>query len=343
MKTIIYSLVLLLAVMACKKKVLDDNSNDNAIVSVLVKNKQSDSIYIGSYNIGSKTVSLNPDGSFNDTIKVDDKGDIITMGYEENYIHIYLKKGYNSKVEFDADNLSKTLEFSGDGSENNSFIAIKNIIESEMTSMYNNSDTLSIEGFTDILNVRRGKFDFIKKNIKGLDPAFITMTDSLDKLQDNYYINEHETKQFLNNIIGKPSPKFEAYENYEGGTTSLEDLKDKFVFIDVWATWCGPCKAEIPFLKELENKYHNKNIEFVSISVDNLSAYEKWRAMIKNQNLGGVQLIANNSFKSNFIKEYKINAIPRFIFIDPDGNIISANAPRPSNKKLIELFNKAGV
>lgn len=67
---------------------------------------------------------------------------------------------------------------------------------------------------------------------------------------------------------GNPSPGFTDYENYAGGTTSLDDLKGKYVYIDVWATWCGPCKAEIPFLKEVEEEYRDKNIEFVSISID---------------------------------------------------------------------------
>jgi thiol-disulfide isomerase/thioredoxin len=47
------------------------------------------------------------------------------------------------------------------------------------------------------------------------------------------------------------------------------------VYIDVWATWCGPCKAEIPHLKEIEAQYHDKNIAFVSISVDNRPDYKK--------------------------------------------------------------------
>ena len=64
---------------------------------------------------------------------------------------------------------------------------------------------------------------------------------------------------------GAPSPSFVDYENYNGGKTSLADLKGKYVYIDVWATWCGPCKAEIPSLKKIEKEYHGKNIAFVSV------------------------------------------------------------------------------
>merc|ERR1711916_38022 len=64
---------------------------------------------------------------------------------------------------------------------------------------------------------------------------------------------------------GMPSPKFVNYENNAGGKTSLDDLQGKYVYIDVWATWCGPCIQEIPSLKKIEKQYHNKNIEFVSI------------------------------------------------------------------------------
>ncbi|WP_281631586.1 TlpA family protein disulfide reductase [Flavobacterium luteolum] len=143
---------------------------------------------------------------------------------------------------------------------------------------------------------------------------------------------------------GRPSPKFAGYENNAGGTTSLESLKGKFVYIDVWATWCGPCKAEIPFLQKMEEKYHDKNIVFVSISVDKAKAHDKWKEMIEKQKMGGIQLIADKSFDSQFIKDYLIMAIPRFILIDPQGNIVSSNAPRPSDEaKLTSLFTKLGI
>jgi len=130
---------------------------------------------------------------------------------------------------------------------------------------------------------------------------------------------------------GKNSPKFINYENYNGEKTSLDDLKGKYVYVDVWATWCGPCKKEIPFLKELEKQYHDKNIAFVSISIDKAKDIDKWKKMVKDKEMTGVQLFADNDWKSDFVKDYNIVGIPRFILIDPNSKIVSASALRPSN------------
>jgi len=142
---------------------------------------------------------------------------------------------------------------------------------------------------------------------------------------------------------GNVSPKFVNYENYAGGTTSLDDFNGKYVYIDVWATWCGPCKAEIPFLKEIEAKYHDKNIEFVSVSVDYPADHQKWKDMIAEKEMGGVQLFADAAFNSEFIKDYEIRGIPQFILLDPKGNIIKSQAPRPSEEELITLFESLNI
>jgi len=162
--------------------------------------------------------------------------------------------------------------------------------------------------------------------------------------------NEENNKEITDsyNILktvakGQPSPKFDNYENFAGGTTSLDDLKGKFVYVDVWATWCGPCKREIPFLQEVEKQYHGKNIEFVSLSVDKLEDHDKWKAMVEEKQLGGIQLFADNSWESDFVTDYLIKGIPRFILIDPNGNIVTSNAPNPSNPKLIDLFNEQKI
>jgi thiol-disulfide isomerase/thioredoxin len=142
---------------------------------------------------------------------------------------------------------------------------------------------------------------------------------------------------------GEPSPKFVNYENYKGGTTSLDDLKGKYVYIDVWASWCAPCKAEIPHLKKIEKQYHDKNIVFVSISIDNEKNRKSWKKIVAEKDMRGIQLLADKDWNSDFINSYNIKGIPRFILIDTDGKIVKADAPRPSNPKLIELFNELGI
>ncbi|NND77701.1 MAG: TlpA family protein disulfide reductase [Flavobacteriales bacterium] len=136
---------------------------------------------------------------------------------------------------------------------------------------------------------------------------------------------------------GMPSPTF-TYEDANGKMVSLEDLRGKLVYVDVWATWCGPCKREIPYLKEIEDKYHNEPIEFVSVSIDKQVDKGKWLSMVSEKELGGVQVIADKDWSSSFVKGYSITGIPRFLFIDKDGNIINADAPRPSDPKLETLF-----
>jgi thiol-disulfide isomerase/thioredoxin len=181
----------------------------------------------------------------------------------------------------------------------------------------------------------------------------ITYTGDVENFYSNFI--ENSTDKANNNEItksynqlktiakGKPSPTFENYENFAGGTTSFSDLKGKYIYVDVWATWCGPCKREIPYLQKVEKKYEGKNIHFVSLSVDKLSDHDKWQKMVKEKELGGIQLFAENSWESKFVKDYLIKGIPRFILIDPNGDIVSSNAPRPSESRLIELFNELKI
>ena len=181
----------------------------------------------------------------------------------------------------------------------------------------------------------------------------ITYTEDLEtfystfmKGSTNKENNKEITKSYsaLKRVAkGNDSPKFTDYENNAGGTTSLDDLKGKYVYIDVWATWCGPCIREVPSLKKVEKKYHSKNIEFVSISIDQTKDHEKWKKMIIDKELGGMQLFADNNWKSQFIEDYLIKGIPRFILIDPSGKIVNSNAPRPSDKKLISLFEELKI
>ena len=128
---------------------------------------------------------------------------------------------------------------------------------------------------------------------------------------------------------GSPSPSFN-YPDSSGKNISLESLKGKLVYVDVWATWCGPCKAQIPFLKHLEEKYREEDIAFVSLSIDQLKNISKWKDMIVDKELEGIQIIADKAWRSKFVTDYVIEGIPRFILIDKDGNLMDPMAPRPA-------------
>lgn len=189
----------------------------------------------------------------------------------------------------------------------------------------------------------------VKENLlKDYSSGMLGPNESLKEVYDYLVANtsEEATKEEYTTTFeklkklakGMPSPTFSNYENHAGGTTSFDDLKGKYTYIDVWATWCGPCIGEIPSLKAVESEYHGKNIQFVSASIDQSKAHDTWVNMVKEKELGGIQLMADNAWKSKFVQDYEINGIPRFILVDPEGNIVSADAPRPSDPKLKELF-----
>ena len=150
---------------------------------------------------------------------------------------------------------------------------------------------------------------------------------------------EEKYKSALETVSGKVSVDFN-YENFSGGKTSLKDLAGKLVYIDVWATWCGPCLKEMPSLKVLINDYKGKNIEFVSISIDHKKDYEKWRKMVPEKNVGGIQLYDAEGLSSAFMKAFNVGLIPRFMMLDYEGKIITANAPRPSSDEVRVFVDK---
>ncbi len=162
-------------------------------------------------------------------------------------------------------------------------------------------------------------------------------TDNIVDLQNLYYT--FVTSPRLNAIfkqacakwdkaaVGKPTPWFKGVD-INGKTFTPKDFRGSYVYIDMWATWCSPCKKELPFLKKLEQKFSGRNIRFVGLSIDSDKA--KWEARVKAGDLGGTQLYIGTG--TQFQRDYKINAIPRFILIDPDGRIVNPDMSRPSSE-----------
>ena len=134
---------------------------------------------------------------------------------------------------------------------------------------------------------------------------------------------------------GRPSPDFRA-EDTDGEVHTLQEFRGKYVYIDLWATWCKPCKEELPHLKELEKKFEGKNIVFLGLSIDgNRTA---WEERVKSGELAGVQLLLGR--RSDFQQAYRIEGIPRFILLDPEGKIVNNNMLRPSSPDIEQVLEE---
>ena len=141
--------------------------------------------------------------------------------------------------------------------------------------------------------------------------------------------------QYEHLYAGRIAPDAEFYDA-AGNVSKLSDYRGKVVYIDTWATWCGPCKREIPFLKTLEEANHGKNIQFISVSTD--KDVGAWKAFIAKESMSGLQLHQSQEMEKTISYLYGVNSIPRFILIDEDGKIVSADAPRPSSGAEIQTL-----
>lgn len=135
---------------------------------------------------------------------------------------------------------------------------------------------------------------------------------------------------------GKPSPDFRAWDMDMKKSYSVADFKGKYLYIDLWASWCGPCRREMPFLKQLEEDFRDRNITFLSLSTDERKA--DWLKVVQNQEMTGVQLFLGKG--SRFQTAYKADGIPHFILLDPEGKIVNANMLRPSSPDIRAYLEK---
>ncbi len=126
-----------------------------------------------------------------------------------------------------------------------------------------------------------------------------------------------------------------TFKDADGKTHHLSDFFGKMLYIDLWATWCGPCCMEIPYMEKMVEHYKgNDKIQFISISVDH--DRDAWLKKIKKDNPAWPQFIAEKDEYNTIAKQWGVSGIPRFLIINADGTINNANAFRPSNDDFIK-------
>lgn len=182
--------------------------------------------------------------------------------------------------------------------------------------------------------VYRNVYSYVKKH--GLDDV-----EPYQAAFRRYVTNPTHIKQYQQLCqevsqlgAGALSPDFNATD-LSGKKVSLKSFRGKYVLIDIWATWCVPCRREIPHLNRLEEKFRDAAIYFVSLSCD--TNRKAWEKKVTTDQMKGIQLHLSDD---SFLKKYMVQGVPRFILLDPEGRIISPDMTRPSDPATEAMLTK---
>lgn len=122
---------------------------------------------------------------------------------------------------------------------------------------------------------------------------------------------------------GQPFPNFKVTDALTGKVYRNKDLRGKVVLVDFWATWCRPCVAEIPHLKETYEKFHADGFEIVSVSLDR--SQKKAESFVKSRKMEWIHEIPGKGWNAPLAKRFRIKSIPRMFLIDRNGVLINAD------------------
>lgn len=154
-----------------------------------------------------------------------------------------------------------------------------------------------------------------------------------------------EAQLKLSEAIGKPF-ELSFKDAVKGKEISMKDLKGKVVVIDFWATWCGPCVAEMPNMKKLYAEYKEKGVEFIGVSLDapkDEGGLDKLKEFVEKNEITWPQYYQGNGWESEFSKSWGISSIPAVFIVDAEGKLHSTEARGQLEDLIPQLLKKAGA
>lgn len=179
-----------------------------------------------------------------------------------------------------------------------------------------------------LLNKYISTFNYADNYAEGLQE----LTSLTERFQlDTKYLGEFKVRK--SSIAGTPFPADVVLTDLQGKKVDFAKYRGKYVFIDLWASWCIPCIKEIPHLKQLEKELQNKDVVFLSISIDtNVAA---WKKKVAALGLEGELL---NNQDNKLCESLNVSGIPFFLIYDKEGKLYKYNAYRPSDMRLKPLL-----
>jgi peroxiredoxin len=143
-----------------------------------------------------------------------------------------------------------------------------------------------------------------------------------------------------NLIAGTPAPLF-TQNDTAGNPVSLSSFRGKYILLDFWASWCGPCRQDNPELVKIFNDFKGKNFTILGISFDEMDGKKSWIKAIKEDQLNWTQVSDLKHWDNQLVKLYGVGAIPQSFLIDPNGIIIAKGLDtKELRKKLEEILSK---
>ncbi|MDB5018718.1 MAG: hypothetical protein JWQ84_3550 [Mucilaginibacter sp.] len=172
-----------------------------------------------------------------------------------------------------------------------------------------------------------------------LDPLYNSLSERL-KNTETAKIFKNALDGLRITAIGATAPDF-SQADVNGVPVKLSSFRGKYVLIDFWASWCGPCREENPNVVKAYNKYKEKNFTILGVSLDKMEGKDNWLSAIKSDGLSWTQVSDLKFWNNEVAALYKVTAIPSNFLIDPNGKIVAKDLRGDDlENKLKQLLDK---
>ena len=244
---------------------------------------------------------------------------------------MYAKPNDEIQLTINTEEFDETIQYTG--SMESSFLAWEYMFdeENDWPDIYK----LPYESLDSVFEAELGPILSRVEKFKEFNPKFYDVYIEEHNESIEYFKKRHKALSALPKA-GEDPFDF-TFPDRDGNEVSLSDFVGSVVYVDVWATWCGPCVYEVPFLIEIEEEYEGQNITFLSVSVD--TDVEAWMNFIDEMGMHGVH-VNTGAWKTQMMDDYAINGIPRFMIFDAEGKVVNLNAARPSSNEIRSILDR---